>query len=100
MAIYLDDKKFVKQLLEGNERAFAAGLSWAREHPLCEARILAPSKGLGQDKITVDGNEICAAGALFAGCDFFGGYPITPSSPMGEFADQPVNPLPTHPLRL
>jgi 2-oxoglutarate ferredoxin oxidoreductase subunit alpha len=27
-----------------------------------------------------DGNETCAAGALFAGCTFFSGYPITPSS--------------------
>jgi 2-oxoglutarate ferredoxin oxidoreductase subunit alpha len=28
----------------------------------------------------MDGNEMCAAAALFAGCEFFAGYPITPSS--------------------
>lgn len=30
------------------------------------------------------GDEACAWGALFAGCDFFGGYPITPASEIGE----------------
>ena len=28
----------------------------------------------------VQGNEACALGALAAGCRFFAGYPITPSS--------------------
>ena len=31
-------------------------------------------------KLLADGNDICAAAALFAGCEFFGGYPITPST--------------------
>ena len=28
----------------------------------------------------LQGNEACADGAVLAGCDFYGGYPITPSS--------------------
>lgn len=32
----------------------------------------------------VQGNEACAHGALYAGCDFFAGYPITPSSEIME----------------
>ncbi len=32
----------------------------------------------------VQGNEACAYGALYAGCDFFAGYPITPSSEVME----------------
>jgi 2-oxoglutarate ferredoxin oxidoreductase subunit alpha len=32
----------------------------------------------------VMGDEACAMGALFAGCDFFGGYPITPASEVAE----------------
>jgi 2-oxoglutarate ferredoxin oxidoreductase subunit alpha len=32
----------------------------------------------------VQGNEACAFGALYAGCDFYGGYPITPSSEIME----------------
>lgn len=32
----------------------------------------------------MQGNEACAEGALSAGCNFFGGYPITPSSEVAE----------------
>jgi 2-oxoglutarate ferredoxin oxidoreductase subunit alpha len=30
------------------------------------------------------GDEACAYGAIFAGCDFFAGYPITPASEVAE----------------
>jgi 2-oxoglutarate ferredoxin oxidoreductase subunit alpha len=30
------------------------------------------------------GDEACAFGAIFAGCDFFAGYPITPASEIAE----------------
>lgn len=32
----------------------------------------------------LQGNEACAMGAIYAGCDFFGGYPITPSTEVAE----------------
>jgi 2-oxoglutarate ferredoxin oxidoreductase subunit alpha len=32
----------------------------------------------------VQGNEACALGAIDAGCNFFGGYPISPSSEIAE----------------
>ncbi len=32
----------------------------------------------------LQGNEACALGAIYAGCDFFGGYPITPSTEIAE----------------
>jgi 2-oxoglutarate ferredoxin oxidoreductase subunit alpha len=32
----------------------------------------------------LSGNEMCVEGALAAGCRFFGGYPITPSSEVAE----------------
>ena len=32
----------------------------------------------------IQGNEACARGALYAGCKFFGGYPITPSTEIAE----------------
>ncbi len=32
----------------------------------------------------LQGNEACAHGALYAGCRFFGGYPITPSTEVAE----------------
>ena len=33
----------------------------------------------------LQGNHACALGAVAAGCRFFGGYPITPSSEVAEF---------------
>ncbi len=32
----------------------------------------------------VQGNEACVQGALYAGCSFFAGYPITPSTEVAE----------------
>ena len=36
----------------------------------------------------MQGNEACAEGALVAGCTFFAGYPITPSSEVAEVLSQ------------
>lgn len=36
----------------------------------------------------VQGNEACAFGAIYAGCNFFAGYPITPSSEVMEILAQ------------
>ena len=33
----------------------------------------------------LQGNEACAEGALYAGCEFFAGYPITPSTEVIEY---------------
>ncbi|MGD9061241.1 MAG: 2-oxoacid:acceptor oxidoreductase subunit alpha, partial [Desulfobacterales bacterium] len=33
----------------------------------------------------VQGNEACAQAAVYAGLDFYAGYPITPSSEITEF---------------
>jgi 2-oxoglutarate ferredoxin oxidoreductase subunit alpha len=35
-------------------------------------------------KVLLQGNEACAEGALYAGCKFFAGYPITPSTEIPE----------------
>ena len=32
----------------------------------------------------IQGDEACAYGAIYAGCDFFAGYPITPASEVAE----------------
>jgi 2-oxoglutarate ferredoxin oxidoreductase subunit alpha len=75
-------KKLAKkgpEVVEANKRAFEAGLAYAASHPLRSGRdgLAAPEGGT---KLLADGNEMCAAAALFAGCEFFSGYPITPSS--------------------
>ncbi len=43
-----------------------------------------------EGKLVVDGNDMCAAAAIFAGCQFFGGYPITPSSEIMQFFGREV----------
>ncbi len=37
-----------------------------------------------KNKRLLQGNEACVEGALYAGCDFFAGYPITPSTEIAE----------------
>lgn len=62
--------------MEGNERALAAGQAVARELDL----DLALSFIGGAPLPILSGNEAIAAGAIHAGCRFFAGYPITPST--------------------
>jgi len=86
-------KRFGKkseEVLKGNEAAFEAGRRYAGEHPLREPRGLAAPAVAGAAKLVVDGNEMCAAAAIFAGCEFFGGYPITPSSEIMQFFGREV----------
>ncbi len=86
-------RKFAKkgpEVLQGNEKAFGAGVEYAAAHPLREPRTLQASQGVQAGKLVVDGNEICAAAALFAGCEFFAGYPITPSSEIMHFLGREI----------
>ncbi len=41
-------------------------------------------KKLKTEKYFIQGNEACARGAIEAGCRFFAGYPITPSTEIAE----------------
>jgi len=80
-------KKFAKKderLVEANEKAFALGVEYAEAHPLKKPRRVEPAVKSGPRMLT-DGNDICAAAAIFAGCDFFSGYPITPSTEVMQF---------------
>jgi 2-oxoglutarate/2-oxoacid ferredoxin oxidoreductase subunit alpha len=76
-------KRFGKkgaEVLDAAERAFHAGLSYAAERPLRNARTMDQPVVSAATKLLADGNEMCAAAAIFSGCEFFGGYPITPST--------------------
>lgn len=42
------------------------------------------SKSTTLNKVVLQGNEACTKGALYAGCRFFAGYPITPSTEIIE----------------
>jgi len=39
---------------------------------------------MSKNKKLLQGNEACVEGALYAGCRFFAGYPITPSTEIAE----------------
>jgi 2-oxoglutarate/2-oxoacid ferredoxin oxidoreductase subunit alpha len=77
------------KVYEAAERAFQAGLVFARENPLDESLTLETSKRTGA-KLLTDGNDMSAAAAVFAGCQFFGGYPITPSSEVMQFMSREI----------
>ncbi|MBZ5557182.1 MAG: 2-oxoacid:acceptor oxidoreductase subunit alpha [Acidobacteriia bacterium] len=86
-------KRFARkspEVLAGNERAFAAGLAFAQAHPLRTDRRLCETAPPPSPRWLVDGNEMCAAAALVAGCEFFGGYPITPSSEIMHFLGREI----------
>ncbi len=76
------------EVLASAERAFAAGLDYAAAHPLRHVTKIEPPAGGG--KLLADGNEMCAAAAIFSGCRFFGGYPITPSSEIMQFLGREI----------
>ena len=64
-------KKFGKkgpELVAANERAFAAGVAFAEQHPLKAPRVMdAPAEGV-KGRFLTDGNDLCGAAAIFAGC--------------------------------
>ena len=86
-------KKFAKkgnEVLEGNVRAFQAGLEFSKANPLPRNQSLAPAVGWENRKLLADGNDLCAAAAIFAGCSFFSGYPITPSTEIMQYMDREI----------
>jgi len=77
------------QLAEGNARAFDAGIEWARSNaadPTVAEKRFAFEKR--EPRLLISGNEASALGALHAGCRFFAGYPITPSSEILHFLSE------------
>ncbi|HSO34313.1 MAG TPA: 2-oxoacid:acceptor oxidoreductase family protein, partial [Labilithrix sp.] len=87
------EKKLARKgraLVAANERAFILGEEFARDHPLATPRAMdAPDPSSGP-KLLSDGNDMCAAAAIFAGCELFAGYPITPSSEVMQLLSREI----------
>lgn len=84
-------KKLAKkgsEILAANERAFAAGLDYAGSNPLPTGQEMDPPETKQEGRLIADGNEMCGAAAIYAGCKFFSGYPITPSSEIMHFLNR------------
>ncbi|MDD3716625.1 MAG: 2-oxoacid:acceptor oxidoreductase subunit alpha [Candidatus Marinimicrobia bacterium] len=80
-------KKFktkTDDIIESNIKAMQAGIDYVREHiekkdPLrFEYEIRSP-------RLVMQGNEAVAMGAIYAGLEFYAGYPITPSTEIMEW---------------
>jgi 2-oxoglutarate/2-oxoacid ferredoxin oxidoreductase subunit alpha len=71
-------------LVEANVRAFQAGREFAgsQADSFFTQRLVYAA---GEPRLLLSGNEAAAIGALHAGCRFFAGYPITPSSEILHF---------------
>ncbi len=76
------ENKFTKkkaEVLEANMKGFEAGVAFGAsvESQVEDLRLRYTP---GEPMLLMSGNEASAVGALHAGCRFFAGYPITPSS--------------------
>jgi 2-oxoglutarate/2-oxoacid ferredoxin oxidoreductase subunit alpha len=80
-----------EELLIANEKAFAAGVSYAETHPLGpDLTLERATPSTHGARLLTDGNDMTAAAAIFAGCQFFGGYPITPSTEVMQFMSREI----------
>ena len=61
-------------VIDANFRALDIGASFP------SPRLLEKTEGSGTARLLMSGNEATAFAALHAGCSFFAGYPITPST--------------------
>jgi 2-oxoglutarate ferredoxin oxidoreductase subunit alpha len=76
-----------KEVLEANLRGFSSGGEFAGSvnGRLVDMKLQYKP---GKPMLLMSGNELCAVAALHAGCRFFAGYPITPSSEILHFLSE------------
>src|SRR5204863_6076516 len=82
-------KRFVKKgekVVDANLKAFDVGVSVAAVFEPSYFKILDYTPG--SPRLLMSGNEACAVAAVDAGCRFFAGYPITPSSEVLHFLSE------------
>lgn len=73
------------ELLQGNIDSFNAGYDYASGIMKVDRYGFSfPEQRSHGDRLIMNGNDAIVAGALRAGCRFYGGYPITPASDIME----------------
>ena len=78
-------KKKAEAVVEANLKAFDAGLAAGAALSVGDMTLqYTPTT----PKLLMAGNEACSIGAIDAGCRFFAGYPITPSSEVLHFMSE------------
>ncbi len=73
-----------QKVVDSNLAGFSAGSVYVRNH-LEKRDNLTLKYTPSAPKVVMDGNTAIAYGALYAGCRFYAGYPITPSSEIMEW---------------
>jgi 2-oxoglutarate ferredoxin oxidoreductase subunit alpha len=87
----LVEEKFGKKgadILEKNLKAIEEGYKWAETHPITDRDLHVASSERKERKLIMSGNEAMSAGAIAAGCRYYGGYPITPASDILSFMEK------------
>ncbi|MBI3291603.1 MAG: 2-oxoacid:acceptor oxidoreductase subunit alpha [Elusimicrobia bacterium] len=74
-------------VVDSNLKAVAAGYRYVENHPAAKELVVPPSIRKEQ-KVVMSGNEAMGISAIFAGCRYYAGYPITPASDLLEFMAQ------------
>ncbi len=84
------ERRFSKKktsVLEANLKGFQTGIDYADKLKK-ELNAHRLEYEPGEPMLLMSGNEASAIGALYAGCRFFAGYPITPSSEVLHFLSE------------
>ncbi|MBI5137207.1 MAG: 2-oxoacid:acceptor oxidoreductase subunit alpha [Nitrospirae bacterium] len=80
--------KFIKKgqdIVDSNYQAIELGRQWIRDnYPGRKVAHTFPASAKQKDVIILEGNEAIALGAAMAGARFYGAYPITPATSVGN----------------
>ena len=80
--------KFIKkgqEVVDFNYKAIELGRAWIREnYPDRNVAHTFPDPKPAKDVIILEGNQAMSVGAAMGGCDFYGAYPITPATSVGN----------------
>jgi 2-oxoglutarate ferredoxin oxidoreductase subunit alpha len=79
-----DTFKSKQKAVDVNVQCLQAGLAYAREKIEKRDPYRVERLDANGSKILIEGNTLCALGALMGGCTVLGWYPITPSSSLAE----------------
>jgi len=80
--------KFIKKgqgIVDSNFEALELGRAWIRDnYPDRNVQYCFPDPEPAKDVIILEGNQAMSVGAVMAGCKFYGAYPITPATSVGN----------------
>jgi len=84
LQVIKDTFKSKQKAIDVNVQCLNAGVAYAREKLEKKDPYRVERLDANGDRILIEGNTLCALGALMGGCTVLGWYPITPSSSLAE----------------